>query len=316
LSEAERSADLCKADLVTDVVREFPELQGVMARLYATADKEPQAIAEALEQHYWPITLTGALPKTDVAAAVALADKIDTLAGDFAVGLIPSGSADPYGLRRAAVGVLRILEAKKWPVSLGKLMMTALETLPADICANLADTSEKLNLFMKQRLSALLEERGYRFDEIDAVLGAGLGEIDNALARLKALHELRTREEFGPLSVAFKRGKNIVMQAASTDKNVAVNYNVQPDLLKETAERQLFEVLQKVQEEVDRHVKTKSYSEALVAMTPLRQPLDDFFTGVMVMDKDNALRTNRLALMLSLVRVFSNVADFSKLQNA
>jgi glycyl-tRNA synthetase beta chain len=315
LTDAVHAAGLCKADLVTEMVREFPELQGIMARIYALADGESEELSSALEQHYWPITRTSPLPISDVAAAIALADKLDTLAGDFAVGLIPTGSADPYGLRRAAVGVIRILEDRKWPLSLGKILMQALESQPAAVCTNAADTWEKLNTFMKQRLSALLEERGYKFDEIDAVLEAGLTEIDDILNRLKALHDLRASKEFEPLSVAFKRGKNIVLQAIKAGRKV-VDYHVQSELFKEVAEKQLFETLEKVQEEVDRHVKTKSYYDALVAMTPLRQPLDDFFTGVMVMDKDIALQTNRLALMLSLARVFSNVADFSKLQNA
>ena len=214
MSEAERIADLCKADLVTDVVREFPELQGVMARLYAMADKEPLAVAEALEQHYWPITLTGALPKTDLAASVALADKIDTLAGDFAVGLIPSGSADPYGLRRAAVGVLRILEDRHCVIGIEELLSQAIDFLPPSLVSSRQDTFQKLFQFIKQRFTAILEERGYRFDEIDAVLGSGMLEVPDALARLKALHGVRAKTEFEPLSVAFKRSMNIVRQAS------------------------------------------------------------------------------------------------------
>jgi len=313
--KAKRAADLCKADLVTDMVREFPELQGIMARIYAAADGEEADVSQALEEHYWPITLAGALPSSDAAALVALADKLDTLAGDFAVGLIPTGSADPYGLRRAAVGVIRILEHRKWPLSLEKILMHAIEVQPASAGANAAQVWEKLNTFMKQRLSALLEERGYKFDEIDAVIAAGLGEMDDIFSRLKALHDLRKRSEFEPLAVSFKRSMNIVRQAA---KAAAVdgNVEVQPDLFKEPCEQALFQVLVSAGTQVAAHLQSRAYREALESMAPLREPLDGFFSGVMVMAEDPALRTNRLALMRRLVSLFAQIADFSKLQNA
>ena len=159
LEKAKRAADLGKADLVTGIVGEFPELQGVMARIYAQLDGEDPLVAQALEQHYWPITLTGALPSSDVAALVSLADKLDTLAGDFSVGLIPTGSADPYGLRRAAVGVLRILEDRKWNLNLEQLIHQAAQIQPVQ--QNSEETKMKLTQFFRQRLSAILEERDF-----------------------------------------------------------------------------------------------------------------------------------------------------------
>ncbi|MFA5975505.1 MAG: glycine--tRNA ligase subunit beta [Elusimicrobiota bacterium] len=316
LAQAERAADLCKADLVTDMVREFPELQGIMARLYAQADGEDPAVAQALEQHYWPITLSGVLPTTDVATAVALADKLDTLAGDFAVGLIPSGSADPYGLRRAAGGVLRLLEERSWPLSLEKLIEKACDLQPENVRAQAVEAAPKLVQFMKQRWSALLEERGYKFDEIDAVLTAGVGQVRETLDRLKALHELRSQKEFEPLSVAFKRSINIVRQA---DKSLPIHDGAAPlqaDLLREPCEQALYQAIESTESLVAHHVESRAYREALASLVCLRDPLDGFFNGVMVMAEDPALRANRLALLGRLVRLFSRIADFSKLQNA
>lgn len=315
LAQAERAADLCKADLVTDMVREFPELQGAMARLYAQADGEEPAVALALEQHYWPITLSGTLPASDLAAAVALADKLDTLMGDFAVGLIPSGSADPYGLRRAAAGVLRLLEDRAWALSLEKLIEKAGELQPANVKNEAAEAVPQLVQFMKQRWTALLEERGYKADEVDAVLAAGIGEVRDALDRLKALHALRSQKEFEPLSIAFKRSINIVRQAAKT-VGLDGGAPVRADLLKEPCEQALYQALESAGSQVTRHVESRAYREALESMIGLREPLDGFFKGVMVMDEDPALRQNRLALMGRLVRLFSRIADFSKLQNA
>ena len=196
--KALRVADLGKADLVTDVVREFPELQGIMARIYAEADGEDAVVAQAAEQHYWPITLSGPLPETPVAALVSLADKLDTLAGDFAVGLIPTGSADPYGLRRAAVGVLRILEKFEWPLALRRPVARArAQCNRRRARAAPCETQGKLDIFFRQRWAALLEERGYKADEIEADLELGESAIlKQALAKIKALHRVRKQKNF------------------------------------------------------------------------------------------------------------------------
>jgi glycyl-tRNA synthetase beta chain len=315
LDQARLAADLCKADLVTDMVREFPELQGIMARLYAIADGEDPVVAQALEEHYWPITLTGHLPSSDVAALVALADKLDTLAGDFAVGLIPTGSADPYGLRRAAVGVIRILEDKGWPLDLEILIQEAVKSQPEHVQAAAIQSEPKLKQFMKQRWSALLEERGFKFDEIDAVLSAQLGEVRATVDRLTALHALRSRQGFEPLSVAFKRGTNIVRQAALKGEMDNVR-PIQRDLLKEPCEQVLFQTIESIGEQVSKNVASREYRQALESLISLREPLDGFFNGVMVMAEDPPLRANRLALIKQLVSLFDQIADFSKLQNA
>lgn len=315
LSSALRTAELCKADLVTHMVREFPELQGIMARLYAQADQEPKDIAQACEEHYWPITLTGFLPSSEMGAAVAMADKLDTLAGDFAVGLIPTGSADPYGLRRAAVGVLRILEHWKWPFSLEQLLELSLKQFPSEIRVARPNISQELAQFMKQRFAAILEERGFRFDEIEAVLASGIGVVCHSVVRLEALHAIRAKPEFNSLAAAFKRAGNIIRQAQQKGF-LPIDGQVQDELLKEVPEKGLFQSFQNVQRDVSESMQNGSPHQALEAMVPLRDPLDKFFDGVMVMVDDESLRQNRLILLSRIVNLFLQVADFSKLQNA
>lgn len=316
-----RTAELCKADLVTDMVREFPELQGIVARLYAQADAEPALVSDALQEHYWPLTLSGGLPRSPIGSIVSLADKLDTLVGDFAVGLIPSGSADPYGLRRAAVGILRILEANaSWTLPVEWLVDQALTALPASVTAQRDKTRQELIQFIRQRLAAVLEERGFKFDEIEAVLALQLGSLPEALARLNALHDIRARQEFGPLSAAFKRAVNIVRQANQKEMVAPLthpgDHAVQSELLQDPSEQSLYKTYQDIHQDVDRHLQAGSYSKALESMVPLRDPLDRFFDGVMVMVEDTSLRSNRLALLSGIVRLFLKVADFSKLQNA
>ncbi len=317
LPEAQRVADLCKADLVTDMVREFPELQGVMARLYAKADGEDTAIAKALEEHYWPITLTGKLPSSDIAAAAALADKIDTLAGDFAIGLIPSGSADPYGLRRAAVGILRILEDRKWMMPLEDLIMKAIAVQPESVRAASKSTFETLGKFMTQRFAALLQERGYKPDEVEAILAQGVGVVHETVARLEALHAIRKKPDFEPLAAAFKRAGNIVRQAQQ--KGVVSGTDgltIRAELLTEQAEQALYETYQTVQGQASEQFNQQAYQKALESMVVLREPLDQFFNGVKVMVDDSSVRDNRLMLLAKIVQLFQRVGDFSKLQNA
>jgi glycyl-tRNA synthetase beta chain len=318
-NKAIRAAELCKADLVTEMVGEFPELQGTMARVYAQADGEEVDVARALEEHYWPITLTGSLPGSSIAAAVALADKLDTLAGDFAVGLIPTGSADPYGLRRAAVGVLRILEAQQWPVALEWLIDQALSILPKEVASQKDKTKQELLQFMRQRFAAVLGERGFEFDEIEAVLTLQVGVIREALARLQALHDIRSRPEFGSLSNSFKRAMNIVREASKGGLSVIAtgsDNGVKVELLQEPSEQMLFRTFQDLHQGLEQHLQGGAYNQALQSMVTLRDPLDQFFKGVMVMADDSSLRANRLALLSGIVRLFLHIADFSKLQNA
>jgi glycyl-tRNA synthetase beta chain len=318
MSGAMRAADLCKADLVTAVVREFPELQGVMARIYALHDGEDPAISQALEEHYWPVTVAGNLPASDLGSALALADKIDTLVGDFAVGLVPSGSADPYGLRRVAAGILRILEDRRWPLVVEELVAAAWDALPENVRSARPAARDEVLQFLKQRLAVLLEERNYRFDEVEAILVGGIGRLPDSIARLDALHGIRSREEFGALSAAFKRAMNIVRQAQQKGilERAGDGAQIQAEHLKENAEQVLFRSLNDIDGHITRLIEAGTYAAALESMVPLREPLDQFFDGVMVMADDSVLRANRLALLTRVVNLFLRIADFSKLQNA
>jgi len=318
-SKSLRAADLCKADLVTEMVGEFPELQGVMARLYAHGEEDPN-VARALEEHYWPVTLNGPLPTSSLAAALALGDKLDTLVGDFAVGLIPTGSADPYGLRRAAVGVLRILEAQRWPVALEWLIDQSLNTMPKEVVSQRDKVRQELLQFMRQRYAGVLAERDFAFDEVEAVLALQIGAVHEAAARLKALHDIRSRAEFTPLSAAFKRAVNIVRQANPRETMQLItnqqDSGVDAQHLQDASEQALFKTFQDLHHQVEQNLQSGAYNQALESMVALRDPLDRFFENVMVMAEDPALRANRLALLSGIVRMFLRIADFSKLQNA
>ena len=319
LEKAKRVAELCKADLVTDMVREFPELQGIVARLYARADGNDAVVAQALEEHYWPITLTGALPSSDVAAFVALADKLDTLAGDFAVGLIPTGSADPYGLRRAAVGVLRILEHYRWPLKLEALLSDSFITLPSSIRQlDIAPAVEKLKNFMKQRFAGLMEERGYKVDEIEAVMARGIMEVADCMQRLDALKKQRAKKDFEPLAIAFKRAQNIIQQArkAGTFPEAEASLPIDQALLTVEAEKILVRSMHESQGQLNELLQARKYEDSMLVLAGLREPLDAFFKDVMVMDQNPSLRAVRLSILATLIRNFGQIADFSKLQNA
>ena len=222
-----------------------------------------------------------------------------------------------HGLRRAAVGVLRILEDRKWPLDVAWLLKQAVMVQPNDVKGSELEVLRKLSQFMEQRLAAVLEERSFKSDEINAVLSAGIGAVPEALSRLEALHQLRDQPEFVSLAAAFKRATNILRQAEKNgafapSKNPAVN----PDLLAEPTEKALHEAFLSVQAEARAALDRRSYSEALAVIARLQAPLNDFFQQVMVMAEDSSVKTNRLNLLNSLVQVFYTIADFSKLQNA
>lgn len=335
-AHAGRVALLAKADLVSAVVGEFPELQGVMGRIYAETDGEPAAVAQGVEQHYWPLTAEGDLPSGEAAAVVSLADKLDTLAGDFLVGLVPSGSQDPYGLRRAAVGVLRILRERRWRLSLAEAVDAALSAFPAprekaELTAAAADEpvrpkAEDARLkarrtlldFFRQRWAALMEARGYRFDEIEAVAALHFDDVVDAERRLEALHQVRRHPDFTPLAVAFKRAANILAQARKKDWFVfheTKAFPVAADKLAEPAEKDLFAAYQAAERETAPHFQASDYPRALAELVKIKAPIDEFFSKVMVMVPDQELSANRLILLKNIEALFRRVADLSKLQD-
>lgn len=301
-----RAARLAKADLLTDMVGEFPELQGTMGTYYARHDGEPEDVAIACSEHYQPRFSGDALPTTPVSTAVALADKLETIVGIWGIGLAPTGEKDPFALRRHALGVLRLLLEKQLPLDLVWLLRTAYERFAA--VPGVAESTDAIHAFFIDRLRGLLRERGYTAGEIDAVLSLNPTRLDDIVARLNAVREFTRLAEAEALAAANKRISNILKKSES-----GANGAVQPALFVEAAEKALAEQLAEVTPRVQSQLEARAYTGALTALAALRAPVDAFFDGVMVNADDPALRANRLALLSALHQQMNCVADISKL---
>jgi glycyl-tRNA synthetase beta chain len=304
-ARAARAARLAKADLLTDMVGEFPELQGTMGTYYARHDGEHEEVALACSEHYQPRFSGDALPSTPTGTAVALADKLETLVGIWGIGLQPTGEKDPFALRRHALGVLRIVLEKRLPLDLVELLKTAhaqFASLP-----QVADSTDALYAFFIDRLRGLLRERGYGANEIDAVLSQNPTRIDDVIARLDAVREFAALPEAESLAAANKRISNILK------KSEGASASVQETLLAEKAEQALYEQLRTVTPAVQAKLGVHDYTGALSALAALRDAVDTFFNDVMVNAEDPALRGNRLALLAQLREQMNCVADISKL---
>ena len=304
-AQAGRAALLAKADLVTDMVGEFPELQGIMGRYYAQHDQEPAAVADAIEGHYHPRFNGDTLPQGNIACAVALADKLDALTGFFGIGQIPTGDKDPFALRRAALGVLRILMEAPLPLDLAELIDAAAAgfapgLLQGEFKAQLAD-------FMFERLRNLLREAGHEQKLIDAVLALKPTRIDKVPAKLAAVKAFVALPEAAALAAANKRIVNILR------KTDVVSGEADVALLQEAAEKALFARLTAITPAVRSFVANEDYADALKALAGLRSEVDVFFDGVMVMAEEPLTRANRLALLSQLADLMNQVADISRL---
>jgi glycyl-tRNA synthetase beta chain len=285
----ERAASLAKADLLSGMVGEFPELQGVMGRYYALHDGEPQEVADAIEQHYRPRFAGDELPETTIAAAVALADKLEALKGLFGIGQAPTGERDPFGLRRAALGLVRILVEKSLPLSVD-------DFVPADVKA-----------FILERARGYFRERGYSANEVEAVLCLSPGRLDLIPKQLEAVHAFAELPEAESLAAANKRIGNILKQAD------AVPAQFDPALMLLPEEKSLASTFDRLQPDVDRAFSALDYTGALKALASLKTPVDAFFDKVMVMDKDPRVRANRIGFLGRLHDTMNRIADLSKL---
>lgn len=301
---ADRAALLAKADLLTEMVGEFPELQGVMGRYYALHDGESAEIAEAIEDHYKPRFAGDALPRNDVGICVALADKLETLAGLFGIGEKPSGDKDPFALRRHALGVIRMLIEKALPLALDTLIDEACGVFPAGM---IAPVQPALGEFIFERLANLLREQGHAAQEIDAVLALRPMRLDLVPKRLAAVHAFGALPEAAALAFANKRVGNILKKAD------AVTGTVDPALFMADAERALHEALLAVKPRADALFELGDYTASLTTLAALKEPVDRFFDEVMVNVEDAQLRANRLALLASLKQAMNRVADLSRL---
>jgi len=306
--QAEQAALLAKADLVTDMVGEFPELQGIMGRYYALADGEPAAVADAIQSHYQPRFNGDALPLGGVACAVALADKLDALIGFFAIGQIPTGDKDPFGLRRAALGVLRILMETPLPLSLPELIDAAAAGFASEVFTG--DWRSASADFFRERLRNLLRDAGHDPRAVDAVLALDPARIDQVPARLAAVKAFAALPEADALAAANKRIVNILRKSGG-EAGASVNRA----LLQEDAEKALFAAVEAAAPGIEAQLAAADYTSALKALAGLRAAVDAFFDNVMVMAEDAQIRSNRLALLSRLAGLMNRVADISKLSS-
>ena len=319
-----KAAHLAKADLTTELVKEFTELQGIIGGLYARAQEiDPiiprptvDAIALAIYDHYKPESMEDNVPRSIEGGVLAIADKADSIAGMFALGLQPTGSKDPFALRRAANGIVKIIAEHKLPLPTGKLFADARaeyagfeaeKRFKSDV-----NFDESIASFMRERLEFYLRDvRGFAYDMVNAVLAADADDVVDAIARAEAVSSVRGSEDFASISIAFKRIKNILRQARDTKKVIAEQLD--STALTEDSEKQLAAAIPETAAAVRKLREEKNYSAALAHISRLRQPVDLFFDKVMVMVDDERVRANRLALLRDLLSEFSTIADFSEI---
>lgn len=307
---AKRGARLAKADLLTDMVGEFPELQGIMGTYYARHDGEPEEVALAASEHYQPRFAGDALPSTATGTAVALADKLETLVGIWSIGLAPTGDKDPFALRRHALGVLRMLLEKRLPLSIQGLLGDAAAQFAA--IPGFKDPVLDVTTFMLERLRGILRERGFSPNEIEAVVAQNPDRLDDIVQRLDAVKAFAALPESASLAASNKRITNILKKNEEAVSQVAAG-GVNVALLQDDAEKKLAAAVSRVQPEVDAAFAKGDFTGTLQTLAQLRDDVDGFFNDVMVMAEDVALRNNRLALLSSLHGMMNRVADISKL---
>jgi len=319
-----KAACLAKTDLTTELVKEFTELQGIVGGLYARvqeldehlSDDVRQGISTAIYDHYKPESMDDSVPRTVEGAVLSIADKADSIAGMFALGLIPSGSKDPFALRRQANGIVKTIAEHKLPFRLQELMTDARARYAGSPAEGkfvaTVDYPNAINGFFRERLEFYLKDsRGYAYDVVNAVLAAGSGDIVDDLARAEAVTKVRSSGDFASISVAFKRMKNILRQARESGK--IPSSRIEQAALIEDAERELAALIPPTAERVRTLRAERNYDQALLEIAKLRPAVDKFFDKVMVMVDDERVRANRLALLETLVKEFSTIADFSEI---
>lgn len=301
----ERAALLAKADLLTAMVGEFPSLQGVMGRDYALLDGEEQQVADAIREHYLPIRAGDQLPAEIPGTLVGMADRLDTIAGCFGIGQQPSGTTDPFGLRRLALGLLHIIEHRAYSLSLSALVEEALRLYGDMISVEPATAKAQILDFIKGRFANDLISQGVPREAVEAVTSVSFDDVVDCRARIEALVAIKEQPTFAILAAAFKRVMNIIKD--SKGGSIAEN------LLQEPAEKKMYEIFQAVRQETEPYLSAKEYDRALSVMLRMKEPIDAFFDGVMVMVDDQALRQNRLNLLCAVAQLFLQVGDFSKM---
>jgi glycyl-tRNA synthetase beta chain len=304
-ARVDRAALLAKADLDTQMVGEFAELQGIMGREYALLAGEDPIVAKAIYEHYLPTAAGGGLPETDEGAVVSIADKTDTIVGFFGVGLIPTGTADPYALRRQALGMINIILAKRYPLPLDALIDKSLAILGPLLKRTSVETKTAVLEFFKGRFENQLIAQGHPYDVVDAVLSTGVQNLVAASEKIQAMEIFKSNPEFQPLAIAFKRVANIIRGFQ--------NGAVDPGLFSGAEEKHLHDAFLKISDTVFTLISCGDYSGVLGELARLRGPVDAFFETVLVMAEDEKVRFNRLSLLEEISTLFHDVADFSKI---
>lgn len=307
LPDVERAAYLCKADLLTAMVGEFPTLQGVMGREYALLSGEKEELAEAILEHYRPAHAGDALPTTQIGGILSLADKMDTVAGCFGIGLTPSGTADPYALRRQALAIMHIILGRSFNLSLKEYIAYSTSLLADKISRDIHKTQADILSFFKTRYQYLLSNK-VDAEVIEAVTSLHFDNLRETEEKIKALQQFKSGPESQNLLLSFKRAVNISRDNQETDVN--------PDFFVHAAENQLYKDYCRANERVQAQMKKRDYLAALQEMTGLKKSIDNFFDAVLVMDEDERLRQNRLKLLTVITNLFKNIADFGRLQSA
>lgn len=298
------AARLCKADLLTDMVREFPELQGKMGGLYSREQGWSETVSRAIYEHYLPEVLEDPVPATAAGAVLSLADKLDTVVGVFGLGISISGSSDPFGLRRQALSICKIILEKKFQLSLHRLLDKAISLLADRLTVPRDRLKASLLEFMTGRLRFILEKQGYRYDLVNAALGPGIEYPVRTEARLKALNELKESQNFEQFILMVKRVKNIVKEPPRVRLNSA--------LLKEKEEKELYSALKIIKKNVEEMLARNDFASAQKMIFRLQPPLNNFFEGVLVMAEDKKVRNNRLALLSQILELTGELADYSQ----
>jgi glycyl-tRNA synthetase beta chain len=305
--EVKLAARLSKCDLVTEMVMEFPSLQGAMGREYARLDGYPEEVCLAIQEHYLPMRSGDEPPDSTLGAIVGVADRMDTITGCFAVQLEPTGTADPFALRRHALAIIRIIEKMAWKISLQGLVSTATSILSEVIEFDNIQISKKVIDFFRERYKNMMLGAGYTSDLVEAILSAGFDHVHELRFRIEQLEKFMTEsDEFESLVLTSKRITNILKKQERTS-------DVDPALFKEPSEFNLWESYGKLKDDILQMMENKEYYEALNLVVRLRKPVDDLFDDVEILTKDHPqLRDNRVAILQTLARLFQSIADFSK----
>ena len=306
IDDVRLAARLCKCDLVTDMVGEFPSLQGTMGEIYARLDGHPEDVCLAISDHYLPSQAESELPGSLIGSIVGMADRMDTIVGCFAVGLEPTGTADPYALRRHALGIIRIIRAKKIGISLKDVVSKSGSILNEAISFDREKVVDRVLDFIKDRFKNLLLSEGIPQDFVEAVITIDFSFLNQIEERIVALRRFREiSKDFERLTISFKRIMNIVRGFEGTDK-------VNPDLFEHTSEENLWKTFQSVKDNVQKEIHRETYFDALNSIAELTGPVDEFFSDVMVMAEDVRIRENRLGMLKGLNQLFLQIADFSR----